>query len=111
MATKKKKVSQKRQKMPTSKKLITFLFVNCTLIELFVAWVTIRSLALVPLIGMPADFTPLVALIGAVVGEVIGYAVYAIKSSRENSANGIVYELAMKEAENNIQSEEEPIFG
>lgn len=95
----KKTTRKKKSTLPTSKKLIFFLFINCTVIELFVAIVTICSIILSPMIGVMPDFTPLVALIGAVVGEVIGYAVYAIKSTKENSANGIVYEMAMKEAE------------
>ena len=44
---------------------------------------------------MMPDFTPLVTLIGAVVSEVIGFAIYAIKSAKENTSGGIVYETAM----------------
>ena len=43
------------------------------------------------------DFTPLVALIGAVVSEVVGYAVYALKSAKENTVGGITYESAMRQ--------------
>ena len=46
---------------------------------------------------MAPDFSPLVALIGAVIGEVIGFAVYSLKSAKENTKNGIVYEQAMLE--------------
>lgn len=87
-------MKKKIKKIPTSKRLILFLFLNCTLIELFTAWVTIKSLYLAETFLIVPDFTPLVSLIGAVLGEVIGYAVYAIKSAKENSQGGIVFESA-----------------
>ena len=40
-------------------------------------------------------FSPLVALISAVVGEVIAFAIYALKSAKENTKGGIVYETAI----------------
>lgn len=92
-------MKEKKQSLSTSKKLILFLFINCVIIEIFVAIVTINSMWLAPVIGVMPDYTPLIALIGAVVGEVIAYAVYAIKSAKENTAGGVVYETAMKEVE------------
>lgn len=83
------------KKIPTSKWLIYFLFINCTLIELFTGWVTIKSLQLAAVTYIIPDFTPLVTLIGAVVSEVIGFGVYSLKSTKENTAGGIVYETAM----------------
>lgn len=82
-------------KLPTSKLLILFLFINCTLIELFTGWVTIKSIDLATLTMVGPDFTPLVTLIGAVVSEVIGFAIYAIKSAKENTEGGIIYETTM----------------
>ena len=84
-------------KISTSKLLILFLFINCTIIELFTGFVTLKSLDLTTLTMMNPDFTPLVALIGAVVREVVGYAVYALKSAKENTAGGITYETAMRQ--------------
>lgn len=84
-------------KISTSKLLVLFLFINCTLIELFTGFVTLKSLDLTALTMTTPDFTPLVALIGAVVSEVIGYAVYALKSAKENTAGGITYETAMRQ--------------
>ena len=84
-------------KISTSKLLILFLFINCTIIELFTGFVTLKSLDLTTLTMMNPDFTPLVALIGAVVSEVVGYAVYALKSAKENTAGGITYEAAMRQ--------------
>ena len=84
-------------KISTSKLLILFLFINCTIIELFTGFVTLKSLDLTTLTMANPDFTPLVALIGAVVSEVVGYAVYALKSAKENTVGGIKYESAMRQ--------------
>lgn len=84
-------------KISTSKLLIFFLFINCTIIELFTGFVTLKSLDLTTLTMANPDFTPLVALIGAVVSEVVGYAVYALKSAKENTVGGITYEAAMRQ--------------
>ena len=51
--------------------------------------------------GNPMDFSPLVTLIGAVVTEVIGFAVYAVKATKENTANGITYMMAQQSLNNN----------
>lgn len=88
-------------KISTSKLLILFLFINCTIIELFTGFVTLKSLDLTTLTMANPDFTPLVALIGAVVSEVVGYAVYALKSAKENTAGGITYEAAMRQIDEN----------
>lgn len=84
-------------KISTSKLLIFFLFLNCTIIELFTGFVTLKSLDLTTLTMANPDFTPLITLIGAVVSEVVGYAVYALKSAKENTAGGITYETAMRQ--------------
>lgn len=84
-------------KLSTSKLLILFLFLNCSLIELFTGWVTIQSINLVQITMMAPDFSPLITLIGAVVGEVIGFAIYSIKATKENTKDGIVYDTAMRE--------------
>ena len=84
-------------KISTSKLLILFLFINCTIIELFTGFITLKSLDLTTLTMANPDFTPLVTLIGAVVSEVVGYAVYALKSAKENTAGGITYETAMRQ--------------
>ena len=57
--------------------------------------VTLQSIYIAQITGYNPDFTPLVTLIGAVVGEVIGFAVYAIKAKAENTSGGIEYETAM----------------
>lgn len=85
----------KGKKVTTTKWLILFLFINCTLIELFTGWSTIQSLRLSALTGQSVDFSPLVTLIGAVVSEVIGFAIYAVKSMKENCEGGVTYSKAM----------------
>lgn len=67
-----------------SKKIILFLFLNCTLIELFTGYITLIDLDIARTTGV-VDFTPIVTLIAAVVGEVIGFAIYAVKSTKENT--------------------------
>ncbi len=91
------KKSLKGKRFSTTKFIMFFLFLNCTAIELFTGWSTVQSLRLAQIMGMSPDFTPLVTLIGTVVGEVISFSIYAIKATRENTANGITYELAMRE--------------
>ena len=90
---------EKRKKLTTSKLLILFLFGNCSAIELFTGWVTVKMLNTAAYTGL-IDFTPLITLIGAVVSEVFGYAVYALKSTKENTAGGIVYDMAIQDMDN-----------
>ena len=85
-----KEIRHPRKKISTTKLLIAFLFLNCTAIEIFTGWVTVQSFVLAKTLGFSVDFTPLVTLISAVVGEVIGYAIYSIKSTKENTKGGIV---------------------
>ena len=80
------------KKISCTKLIILFLFINCTLIELFTGWVIVQNLILAATIGVALDFTPLTTLIGTVVTEVLGFAVYAAKSAKENSKGGIVYD-------------------
>jgi len=89
-------INNKKQ-LTTTKLLIMFLFINFTIIEIFTGWITIRSLdmAMYSEYYTP-DFTPLVTLIGAIVGEVMSFATYALKSVKENCAGGVVYDAAMR---------------
>lgn len=101
-----KREMRKPKKMSTTKLLVGFLFVNCTLVELFTGWATAQSLKISYITGNPMDFSPLVTLIGAVVTEVMGFAVYAVKATKENTANGITYMMAQQSLNNN---ENDPI--
>lgn len=93
---KEEKEKLKGKKVPsTTKILIAFLFLNCTITEIFTYWSIIKSFSLAENFGFSIDFSPLLALIGAIVGEVIGYAIYSLKSAKENTKGGIVYDTAM----------------
>lgn len=97
----KKAFKTQREKRSTSKLLVSFLFLTCTIVIFFTCWATTKMLDVSLVTGMAFDFTPLVALIGTVVAEVFGLAVYSYKSLKENTVNGIVYEMAMKSQESN----------
>ena len=86
-----------RRKIANSKLLIWFLFINCTIIEIFTGWVTVKEIYLASQGILNPDLSPLLALIGAVVTEVIGFAIYSLKSTKENTAGGIVYEATMQQ--------------
>lgn len=94
------KLKNDKRQLTTTKLLLLFLFLNFTLIEIFTGWVTIQSIQLAYYSEYSSpDYTPLVTLIGAVVGEVMSFATYALKSMKENSQGGIVYETALREPE------------
>lgn len=79
----------KKSKISTTKLLVLFLFVNFTIVEIYSMWVMYTL----------ADLSALYTLITAVIGETLTLAIYAVKSVKENTAGGIVYEQAMKESE------------
>ncbi len=89
-----KRQFKNKKQLSMSKKIILFLFINCTLIELFTAYITLIDLDIAKITGI-VDFSPIVTLIGAVVGEVIGFAIYSAKSTKENTQGGIVYQSMM----------------
>jgi hypothetical protein len=89
---------KKKIKLPSwSKILLIFLFINFTILEIFIGWVTLQSFSLAFAIGMSPDLTPLVALIGAVIGQTISYWTYCNKSKAENTEGGVVHDTAMYE--------------
>lgn len=90
---------KKFKEMPTSKKLIYYLFANCTIIEIFTLIVTFISVLQVQETLTAPDFAPLLALIGAFVTETIGYLIYTLKAGKENTKGGIIYDLALKKLE------------
>ena len=104
----KKEIKQKRNKIkfPSwSKLLLIILFSNFILLELFIGWITIKSFALALSIGMTPDFTPLITLISAVVGETLAYGFYIAKSKAENTEGGIVYQQMMNEMQSKDEEE------
>ena len=78
-----------------SKIFAAFLFINFTALEIFIGWVTIKSFSIALTNGITPDFTPLITLIGAVIGQTLSYGIYSFKSKAENTQGGIVYEATM----------------
>lgn len=99
----KERFKEKKDKIANSKLLVWFLFINCTVIEIFTIWVIIRELSLAANGILIPDLSPLMALITTVVAEVIGFGIYALKSTKENTEGGIIFETAMREL--NMQQE------
>ena len=75
----------KRKKLTTSKLAMYFIFINCSLVEIY------------SMVAMWyfSDLSPLYSLIGAVLAEGIAYISYCAKATKENTAGGVTYEMAM----------------
>jgi len=91
-----KKELRSKVKFNFSKVFAFLLFVNFTAIELFTAWTTIQSFNLAYTIGMMPDFTPLITLIGAIIGQTLSYGIYSNKAKAENTKDGVVFETVMQ---------------
>ena len=96
-----------KKKLTTSKKLVLFLFINCAIIEVFAMVMIALNVVFSKTSGYSPDFSPLNALIGAIVGEVIGFGIYAIKSGIENSEGGVTYLNAVYDLEGKFNKERE----
>ena len=66
----KRKKKRKKKKVTSTKIFMYFIFINCTIIEVY-------SMAVMYILQ---DLSALSTLIGAVVGEAVSFAVYAAKS-------------------------------
>ena len=94
----KEELNKKELKLPSwSKLFLAFLLINFTILEVFIGWVTIRSFDLAFQTISSPDFTPLITLISAVVGETISYGIYCAKSKAENTSGGVVHDIAVQE--------------
>lgn len=100
-------------RISTSKVLTAILFLNCTAVEVFTGYITLKNFELSLITDHPLDLTPLVTLVGAVISEVIGFAVYSLKASKENTKGGIIFETAMKDLESGYieENDDEEING
>lgn len=99
----KNRYKEQHKKLSTSKFLMLFLFASCSIIQIFTIILTFKSMSL-----GAVDFSALQSLITAVVAEVIGFAIYSLKSLKENTEGGIVYQTAILEAQKNqIQEDDE----
>ena len=95
------KQAEKKYKPAFGKFVLILLFINFTILELFTGWVTISSFQLAYATGTSPDFSPLITLLGAVLGETLSYGIYCMKAKAENTKNGIVYETTMKNIDDN----------
>lgn len=98
----KNKYKEQKKTLTMSKFLMLFLFISCSIIQLFTLYVTFKSIK-----AGVYDFSALQMLITAVVGEVVAFAAYSIKSLKENTVGGIVYETAMRQYETSQEDVEE----
>lgn len=89
-----------RFKISTSKLLMGFLFLNYTALEVFTGYVTVENIKLARELMITPDYSPLIALISAVIGEVTCFFIYSSKAAKENCKGGIVYEQAMAQINN-----------
>lgn len=104
MASEKKNL--KGQRISFSKIALIILFINFTLLEALTGLVTIMSLHLSTISEFPPDFTPITTLLGAVIGQTLSYGIYSLKAKAENTKDGLVYDLAMKNQTNEEEMEE-----
>lgn len=74
-----------RKRPSTSKLALAYIFLSCTVVQVYSMAAMWRLCAL----------SPLATLIGATVGEAISYCAYVAKSTKENTAGGIIYDTAM----------------
>ena len=88
-----------KEKLSFSKMAFIFMIVNCTVIEIY-------ALVVMVIFG---DLSSLTTLIAAVVGECVSFISYEYKSMKENSAQGIVYESAMKKLEKELENNDDAV--
>lgn len=87
---------QKRKSLSFSKVAVIFIFINCFVIELY-------SMAVMVVFH---DLTSLGSLVMAVLGQCVSLLGYFIKSGKENTASGIVYETTMLQLQHELDSDE-----
>lgn len=85
-----------KEKLSFSKMAFIFMITNCVVIEIY---------ALVTMFFFQ-DLSSLPTLIAAVVGECITLCGYYIKSGKENTSGGIVYESAMAKLNHELEKDE-----
>lgn len=81
----------KYHKRETSKIVLWFMLMLLLTIVIFTGYVTLRMMEIISNTRGMMDFTPLVALISAMIGQVIITLGYFIKSTKENSEGGVTY--------------------
>lgn len=77
-----RKSKTERKKTTTTKLIVWFILINCTIVEIYSMWVMYKLM----------DLSALSTMITAIIGEAVTLAVYCVKSAKENTSGGIVYE-------------------
>ena len=90
-----------KEKLSFSKMAFIFMIANCVVIEIY---------ALVAMFFF-GDLSSLSALIAAVVGECISFLCFEVKSGKENTTGGIIYESAMKKLEHELNNNTDDAVG
>ena len=90
-----------KEKLSFSKIAFIFMIANCVVIEIY-------ALVAMAFFG---DLSSLSALIAAVVGECISFLCFEIKSGKENTTGGIIYESAMKKLEHELNNNTDDAVG
>lgn len=91
-------------RITTGKLAMWTLLILCLMVIIFTGYVTIKEFSLAYALGLMPDFTPLVTMIGAILGAAIDVASYFAKSAKENTKGGITFQAAaMKNFQENLQ--------
>lgn len=91
-------------RITTGKLAMWILLALCFVVIIFTGIVTIKEFSLAYALGLMPDFTPLVTMIGAILGAAIDVAAYFAKSAKENTKGGITYQAAaMRNFQENLQ--------
>ena len=93
-------INKKPRRITTGKLAMWFLFILCLGVIIFTGYITLKEFTLAYTFGLMPDFTPLVTMIGAIIGATIDVAAYFAKSTKENTRDGIIFEAA---AANNFE--------
>lgn len=85
-----------KKKIETSKIVVAVIFMVCIEIIVYSQWVMYRL----------ADLTALITLLGIPACMTTAAVAYLNKSAKQNTKNGITYELAMLEKQHELEDEE-----
>lgn len=97
--------SQYKKSIPTTKLLMGFILINCTIVEIY---------SMVLMIYLQ-NLDPLSALIGSVITESLSYAIYCAKSYKENKSKADIaldrekFEASLADVAFEEDSEEEEV--
>ena len=84
-----------RRKPAYSKLLVAFIFIDCLVIQVFIMRMIAKT-------GDMTQISSLIGLIGTLFVQGMSLISYNAKSAKENSAQGIIYEMAMKDSNDQI---------